>query len=56
MNKKAVDNLDSKLHRCFIRPHGVNCACDIFDCSRCGWNYEVEQKRKEKIREARNAS
>jgi len=51
---------ESKIHRCFIRPKGVDCSCkDISACIKCGWNYEVEARRKEKLGleqlEAKNA-
>lgn len=36
---------------CKFRPHGVQCyEADKAHCDKCGWNPEVEEKRKEKLR------
>ena len=60
-NKKAIANPESKWHRCYIRPQGVTCDSDAYACKTCGWNYEIEKKRKEKLgvdidEEAKDAS
>ena len=58
----AKAKTESKIHRCYIRLQGVDCSCkDSYACATCGWNYEVEKKRKEKLvpdifKEVRDAS
>lgn len=52
----------ARIHRCYIRPQGVDCDCkDAYACEKCGWNYDIEKKRKDKLGvnkslEVRNAS
>ena len=41
---------EPKFERCLIKTRGgVFCEVDKRDCMRCGWNYEVEKQREEKL-------
>lgn len=42
-------NENSKMHKCYYRPKGVQCDREKEYCTGCGWNSEIEAQRKEKL-------
>ena len=44
-----LKNDNSKIHKCYHRPKGVQCDKEREYCIGCGWNPEIEAKRKEKL-------
>lgn len=44
-----IKSENSKMHKCYFRPKGVHCDKEKEYCTGCGWNPEIEARRKEKL-------
>lgn len=54
-SKKCLRKAKNR-RKTFPCPHNDGVECDQKQCYRCGWNPDVEKRRKEKIRQRRKES